>query len=167
MAERSQGLGSPDAHWQMTVALAALGRFERAEREFDTICPANQAQTPPCMGLRIVLLVATKHASEAKTLFEKLTASNGAELPGFYSYRAGAYANDFIDIPRATLNARMSLRGDSTDVLTPLRWVVGQAPRLPEEISTDPEWLAFWDDPKLRDLMTAYRANILAFRQGK
>jgi TolB-like protein/tetratricopeptide (TPR) repeat protein len=168
MAERSQGLGSPDAHWQMTVALAALGRFERAEREFAAICPANQAQTPPCMDLRIVLLVAAKHASEAKTLFEKLTANNGAERPpGFYSFLAGAYANDFIDIPKATQNVRMSLGGDSTEVLTPLRWVVGQAPRLPEEISRDPEWLAVWADPKLRDLMTAYRANILAFRQGK
>ena len=37
---------------------------------------------------------------------------------------------------------------------------------LPEEVSKDPEWLAAWNDPKLRETMAAYRKNLLAFRKG-
>ena len=166
MAERSLSLGGPDARPQMIVALAALGQFERAEREFDTICPGKQAQSPPCMDLRVTLLVATRHAPEAKALFEKLVEANSAvRTPSYFSSLAGAYANDFVDIAKATRNARLSLRGGNKDVLLPLRWG-SQGLRLPEEISRDPEWLAIWDDPKLHDLMTAYRANIIAFRKG-
>jgi len=166
MAERGLGLGSPDARLQMVVALAGQGQFERAEREFDATCPGEQARSTPCMGLRLVLLVANKQATDAEPLFEKFVATDGADgAPGYYSYLAGAYANDFGNIAKATQYARKSLGGDSTNVLNPLRWST-QAPRLPEEISRDPEWLAVWDDPKLRDLMTMFRANTVAFREG-
>ena len=166
VAERSLGLGNPDARRQMLAALTALGQFERAEREYATLCPAKQAKSPACVLSRISLLVATGHKPEAEALFEKLVGANKAvRRPGYFVYLAGAYSNDFVDIAKATQNARLSLSGDSVDVLTPLKWST-LAPRLPEEISRDPEWLAVWNDPKLRELMTAYRANIIAFRKG-
>jgi hypothetical protein len=41
-----------------------------------------------------------------------------------------------------------------------------QGQKLPEEISSDPEWLAVWADPRLKEFMDAYRANIARFRNG-
>jgi hypothetical protein len=39
--------------------------------------------------------------------------------------------------------------------------------KLPEEISTDPEWLAVWADPRLVDVINVYRQNLLAWRAGR
>lgn len=36
--------------------------------------------------------------------------------------------------------------------------------RLPEEMSTDPEWLAVWNDPRIKAVMDDYRRNVLAWR---
>jgi hypothetical protein len=36
--------------------------------------------------------------------------------------------------------------------------------KLPEEISTDPQWLAVWADPRLEDVINVYRQNLLAWR---
>jgi hypothetical protein len=47
----------------------------------------------------------------------------------------------------------------------PLLWAQGGA-KLPEEQSKDPQWLDAWNDPRARELMTLYRANIAAFRRG-
>jgi len=39
--------------------------------------------------------------------------------------------------------------------------------RMPEEVSKDPEWLAVWNDPRLREAMAVYRTNLVAFRRGE
>ena len=59
----------------------------------------------------------------------------------------------------------MALQGNSWNIMNPLR-LGARGALLPEEISQDPEWLAVWADPKLHDLMAAYRANLIAFRKG-
>lgn len=41
-----------------------------------------------------------------------------------------------------------------------------EAQKLLEEISTDPDWLSVWNDPRLNELMEAYRANLAKFRGG-
>ncbi len=38
--------------------------------------------------------------------------------------------------------------------------------RRPEEVGTNPAWLAARDYPMLRDTMVAGRKNLLAFRKG-
>ena len=56
-------------------------------------------------------------------------------------------------------------RGFDYGVTTPL--LIGPTgARLPEEVSTDPDWLAFWSQPDLKELMDAYRKNLGAFRAG-
>ena len=112
------------------------------------------------------MLAATGHLAEARAIIAELVAAN-KKIPSveFYSSRAGTYANDLNDIPKATSALRMALQGNSWNVMNPLRWGARGA-LLPEEISQDPEWLAVWADPKLHDLMTAYRANLVAFRKG-
>jgi hypothetical protein len=59
-----------------------------------------------------------------------------------------------------------SLQGAGYQVTTPLHGGP-QGARMPEEISQDPGWLAAWNDPKLRETMAAYRANLAAFRKGE
>ena len=44
--------------------------------------------------------------------------------------------------------------------------VTSQGQKLPEEISTDPQWLAVWGDPRLKEWVEAYRANLATFREG-
>jgi hypothetical protein len=68
-------------------------------------------------------------------------------------------------MPRATAAVRDALRESDGWVVMPL--LCGpQGARLPEEVSRDPEWLAVWNDPKLRETVAAYRANLAAFRKG-
>ena len=68
-------------------------------------------------------------------------------------------------MPRATAAVRDALGESDGRVVMPLL-CSPQGARLPEEISQDPEWLAVWNDPKLRGTVAAYRANLAAFRKG-
>ena len=79
---------------------------------------------------------------------------------------ADFYANGLRDIPQATLAAQRSKNNINFNLTFPLVDGLREA-RLPEEISQDPEWLAVWSDPKLREMMELYRANLTAFRNGK
>ena len=112
------------------------------------------------------MLAATGHLAEARVIVAKFVATNKT-VPSveFHSNRAGTYANELKDIPKATQELRMALQGNSWNIMNPLRWDVRGA-LLPEEISQAPEWLAVWADPKLRELMAAYRTNIANFRKG-
>jgi hypothetical protein len=79
---------------------------------------------------------------------------------------ASLYANQLHEIPKATAAIRESMANLDYCILPPLLYGP-KGPRLPEEISRDPDWLAVWADPKLRQLMDTYRANLTAFRNGK
>ena len=76
------------------------------------------------------------------------------------------YANYVIDIPAATAEQRESMRNFDWPITEAILLGPGGA-RLPEEISRDPDWLAVWADPKLREAMQLYRANLAAFRKGQ
>ena len=166
MAERAGSLGSPNAPYQILEAHKQLKQFDEAEPALAKLCPAKDAQKPGCKYERMSLLAAAGHLAEAKAIFAELVAmEKGDPNVEMYSTRAAVYAVELKDIPKATREMRMALQGNSWNVLNPLRWGARGA-QLPEEISQDPEWLAVWADPKLHDLMTAYRANLIAFRKG-
>ena len=44
--------------------------------------------------------------------------------------------------------------------------ITSEGQKVPEEISTDPDWLAVWNDPRLEEFMDAYRANLAKIRSG-
>ncbi len=166
MAQRAESLGSPNAPWQILEAHKELKQFDEAERALAKLCPAKDAKLPGCKYERMSLLAASGHLAEAKAILAELEAATKT-VPNveFYSTRAAAYANEVENFPKATSDLRMALQGNSWNILNPLRWGARGA-LLPEEMSQDPEWLAVWADPKLHDLMTAYRANLIAFRKG-
>ena len=75
------------------------------------------------------------------------------------------YANYVTDLPAATAAQRESIQNLDWPITESL--LLGPTgARLPEEISHDPAWLAVWADPKLREVMQLYRANLAAFRKG-
>jgi len=166
MAERAGSLGSPAAPSQILDALKQFKQFDEAERALAKLCPAGAAPNRVCDFERMSLLAATGHLAEARAIFAGFVATSQT-VPSveLYSRRAGIYANEINDIPKATRQLRMALQGNSWNIMSPLSWD-GRAARLPEEISQDPEWLAVWNDPKLAELMGEYRKNIAAFRKG-
>ena len=166
MAERAESLGSPNAPYQIVEAHKGLKQFDEAERALAKLCPEADAQKPGCRYERMSLLAATGHLAEARALFAELVAmGKGVPNVEMYSTRAAVYAVELKDIPKATRELRMALQGNSWNIMGSLRWGARGA-LLPEEISQDPEWLAVWADPKLRDLMAAYRTNLANFRKG-
>jgi hypothetical protein len=117
-----------------------------------------------------VALYATegRPAAEMAPRLARLSAGDwhGIDTAWLSPYVASLYANQLHDIPKATAAMRESLASLDYCIALPLLYGP-KGPRLPEEISRDPEWLAFWADPKLRQLMDTYRANLTAFRNGK
>jgi diadenosine tetraphosphate (Ap4A) HIT family hydrolase len=66
-------------------------------------------------------------------------------------------------IPRATATQRLALDEDDWFPTSALYLAPGGA-KLPEEISADSEWLAVWNDPRMKAMTDFYRRNLLAWR---
>ncbi len=145
-------------------ALLALKRFDDATRSQEQTCKLAGVDSRGCVTQHAALLAAAGQAPAAQQLlvgFQKRVART--------SYARGrglamVYANYVTDIAEATAAQRESLQN--------LDWPITEAlllgprgARLPEEISQDPAWLAVWSDPKLREVMELYRANLAAFRK--
>ena len=166
MAERSTALGNPNGADLDFYLKLWLKKFDAAEASLVQVCKKTGPEDFRCQEKRMLLASFTGHAEEARAIWAKLLKLEPAKLrPEDYSYYAGIYVNVFKDIPKATQAARMSLKGSNSNVTLPLT-VGDRGARLPEEFSQDPEWLAVWADPKLRELMAAYRTNIANFRKG-
>jgi hypothetical protein len=118
------------------------------------------------------LLAANRNQPEFALAVDKLAANRAVKQAGGWANNpspseiASLFANYLGDMPRATAAVRDALRENDGWVVMPLLGGPHGA-RLPEEASMDPDWLAVWNDPKLRETMAAYRANIAAFRRGE
>jgi TolB-like protein/Tfp pilus assembly protein PilF len=165
-AQRAIELGG-DARGSLLVAQLAVGDKAAAERTANDHCKQVGDDASTCVTARATLLAARGELEAARTAVERLVATPGvaARLQGGYSGLVDFYANWLGDIPRATAAMRIAIDAKEWFLVLPLNAAKGGA-KLPEEISTDPEWLAVWNDPRLAELMTAYRANIAKFRQG-
>jgi adenylate cyclase len=172
-AERAVELGG--GSWRRDVLLRAqleLGRNADAERTLDQLCRDFKeygANDATCLIWRIKFFAATGREAEARAAAQVL---ERAPVDAFSGYSAApgnsvsAYASD-RDFHKAASNMQAALdRGDQDwNLTTPLLSASGGA-RLPEEMSSDPEWLTVWNDPRIEEVMMAYRANIAAFRKG-
>ena len=146
-------------------ALLGLKRFDDAAQSQAQTCKLAGVDSRGCVTQHAALLAAGGEFPAALQLVadfgKRVARSSYARGRGL----AMVYANYVVDIPAATAAALESLQNFDWPITEPL--LLGPAgARLPEEISQDPAWLAAWTDPRLREVMDAYRANLLAYRKG-
>jgi TolB-like protein/Tfp pilus assembly protein PilF len=145
--------------------LLALKRLDEAARSQAQTCILAGPDSRGCLTQHAALLAAAGQAAAARNFLadfqKRVPRSSYARGRGL----AMLYANYVIDIPAATAAQRESMRNFDWPITEAILLGPGGA-RLPEEISRDPDWLAVWADPKLREVMELYRANLAAFRKG-
>jgi len=170
MARRAQALEDHAfTYHELFCAQLGLGQLDAARQSLATLCSKVGTEGRGCLIDAVALYVAEgRPATEMTPMLARLSAGDwhGIDTAWVSSDVASLYANQLHDIPKATAAMRESLANLDYCNLPPLLYGPKGA-RLPEEISPDPEWLAFWADPKLRQLMDTYRANLTAFRNGK
>jgi TolB-like protein len=152
---------------------ARSGNADAARRSYVANCT-----TPPpeelrrCQVLHISMMALTGQKAQAE---RELALAAGDVHAGRPLVQVGGikgevglaslYLNVMDDPHRAAPEIRTSLSS--------LQWFgydkllnTPQGQKLPEEISKDPDWLAVWSDPRLKEYMDAYRANLAKFRGG-
>ena len=158
--------GDAFAHDEVFWAQLRLGQFEAARETLAEVCQQAGADSGGCVVDRSALDHASGRAGEAESLLAQYIARQataGSVDPSSVGL-GSLYANDLNDIPRATAALREAVR--TTDITTMFPLLNGPAgARLPEEVSQDPDWLAAWDDPRLREVMAMYRENLTEFRK--
>jgi TolB-like protein/tetratricopeptide (TPR) repeat protein len=169
MAEQTVALGATAYGLDRLVfANTRAGRFEQAGIALEEGCALTGQTGGFCEGHRVMLLAATGDHQQAETMLDKLVSDidSGRHPAGDYdlSVLASLYL-EVTNIAKVTDLQKLALDENDwfpTNVLT-------NAPggaKLPEEISTDPQWLAIWADPRMEDVMNVYRQNLLAWRAG-
>ncbi len=166
-AEQSVALGARDfGYTRLVTAYSRLGRFEDAKAALDKACAFEPASVATCTLSRLQWLVASGQGPQAKAPLDKvgLELRNGHLPMGQYGAAAmAALYFELGDMPKAAQWQRTGLDEGSWFLTTSLVDKSGGA-KLPEELSRDPDWLAVWADPRLKDVMAAYRRNLLAWR---
>jgi TolB-like protein len=159
--------GGSTARFFLVSAHLSAGQVEEAAEVTATQCAEQGAAHWQCGHAQAEMLIAQGRSKEALAAIDALAARNvPGQTPQFrHSSLVWLYAQDPRGIPRATTAMAKLLGAPDWFSIKPLVDHPGGA-KLPEEISTDPQWLAAWDDPRLAELMTAYRANLAKFRQG-
>jgi adenylate cyclase len=170
MARRAQALDDHAfAYDELFRVQLGLGKLDAARQSLATLCSKVGTEGRGCLIETVALYVAEgRPAAEMAPMLARLSADDwhGIDTTWLSSDVASLYANQLHNIPKATAAMRESLASLEFYITPPLLYG-SKGPRLPEEISPDPKWLAFWADPKLRQLMDTYRANLTAFRNGK
>jgi hypothetical protein len=168
LIERSIELGAGrDGRFFLVGTLIGAGRVDDAEAVATQLCAEIGADSWQCGYVRAHVLFGRGRVAEALAAVDALAARNrpGQAPVANLSFLALLYSQDPQGMGRAAAAVRAALESPEWFTSAPL--VNGaRGARLPEEISTDPEWLAAWDDPRLAELMTLYRANLAKFRQG-
>jgi len=158
--------------YELFWAYLRLAELDHARELATAICGEVGQDTSRCLSVRIALHAANGDKPALALAVDKLAANLAAQQSGGWADNPGPsdatslFANFIGDMPRATAMLRGTLR-EKADPVT--RALLGgpHGARLPEEVSQDPAWLAVWNDPELRETMTAYRTNLAAFRKGE
>jgi TolB-like protein len=145
---------------------ARLGRFAVAQAAFDKACGGDPASITHCQGNQILLFANNGKRPQAKQVLDTIARNRGNAAPASPPLSASWIAALYVevgDFAAATKWQRTAL--DEADWFPTflLQFAPGGA-KLPEELSRDPEWLAVWADPRLKDVMANFRRNLLAWR---
>ena len=166
MGNRSVSLGGADfGEIEVFFAQLRLGNLDAARQSSAKVCAEAGADSRVCLVSQAAFNKAS--GAEVASILAKLDAraASGADEGAPAFDLISLHANELGDIPKATAVLRAAIQG--SDVYTQAALLYGpKGARLPEEVSTNPDWLAAWNDPKLRETMAAYRKNLLAFRKG-
>jgi adenylate cyclase len=158
--------------FELLWAYLRLGELDHVRALATAICSEVGPDSSRCLSVRIALHAANRDQQALDLAVDKLAANRAAKQAGGWSNNPSAseiaslFANYVGDMPRATAAVREALHDNADWVITQALLSGPHGARLPEEVSEDPAWLATWSDPKLRETMTAYRANLAAFRKG-
>ena len=176
-AQRGEALGKAIGAKSIWGNVATLqlraGRVADGQRTWDANCTRPvPSEIPRCRVLRIPLYAATGRRTEAERDLSALAAEVHAGKPlvqiGGLKGSVGLasmYLMAMHDPHRAAPELRASLERVQWFGYDKLLYAV-EGQKLPEEISSDAEWLAVWSDPRLKEFMDAYRANLARFRSG-
>lgn len=167
MAEKAVALGATNFGLdRLVLANVRAGRLEQAKIAMEKGCALTGQVEGFCDGHRVIWLAASGQPRQAEEMLNKLVSDieDGKHPVG--GYLPSALASLYVEvgnIKRATdLQKRVLDQNDwlPTNVLVS---APGGA-KLPEEISTDPEWLAVWADSRIEDVISVYRQNLVAWR---
>ena len=169
MAEQSLALGATQFGLdRLLFANVRAGRFEQASAALEENCALTGQTDQFCEGNRVTFLAASGHLEQAETMLDELVRDIeiGKHPVGGYipSVLASLYL-EVANVNKATEYQKLALDEDNWFPNNVLTAAPGGA-RLPEEISTDPEWLAVWADPRIEEVMSVYRQNLLAWRES-
>lgn len=167
LAERSVALGAGGyGREQVIRAQLRLGRGNEAQATLAKLCQDFGTNSGSCLMNTVAVLASSGRAADTRPLLAKLeTATPTGGGSSGYSWLAAMYAIDLHDYRKAAGALRASREVSDWAPDWPLNSAAGGA-KLPEEMSQDPDWLAAWNDPRVKELMDAYRANLMAFRKG-
>ncbi len=169
-AEQSVALGAANFGLDRVVfANVRAGHLEQARVALEEGCTLTGQTGGNCEGNRVLLLAASGQRQQAEAKLDDLVRDidSGQHPVGNYipSLLAALYI-EVSNITKATALQKMVLDQNDWFPTNALISAPGGA-KLPEEISTDPEWLAVWADPRMEDVMDMYRRNLLAWRAGR
>ena len=165
MAERAVALDPVEPLYMVALVQSLQGQGEAAERTAEEICRRSGEAHMRCPSARVRALHAQGRDADARRVLERFLAANPPAASFQHNFLAMNYSV-LGDVPRATAAMRRSLDGGVMFAFNPMR-LTARGALLPEEVSTDPEWLALWTQPQVRAWYDAYRINVLAFRNGK
>ncbi len=170
MAEQAIALGAKGYGYDRLIfAYLRAGRFEEAREVLERGCAMSNVPKEKCDVNRALFLAASGARELAETLLDKIADNaQAAEVllgPDAPVTMASLYL-EVPDIGKATEWQKIVLGTDNWFPTNVLLNAPGGA-QLPEEISTDADWLAVWDDPRISNLMAAYRRDLLAWRSER
>jgi TolB-like protein/Tfp pilus assembly protein PilF len=165
MADRAQALGYTDPYFMLVLTQSLRGRYADAGRSRDAGCRQWGEDSAKCLVAQVRLLRARGRTDEARAVvarFARLHPPTNANDENRLAIAQGLAG----DLAGATASMRRAIDGGINFSFNPLR-LTGQGELLPEELGTDPAWLAVWTQPGVRDWYDAYRRNVVAFRNGQ
>ncbi len=169
-ARQSFALGGKDyAADRLIFASMRAGLLEQAKSETERNCAVTGQTKRICEGNRILLLANTGHRQQAEAMLDALVRDIRSGKHPVGAYTPSTLASLYVEVSNFSKAAAWQREAFATHDWFPT-FALLEAPggaKLPEEISTDPEWLAAWADPRAKDLITVYRRNLLDWRAGK
>jgi len=168
VAEQAMALGADEFGLsRLFYVNMRTGRLEQARIAMEKGCALTGPTGGNCEANRIMLLAATGQREQARTMLDDLVRviDSGKHPVGPYlpSFLVSLYL-EVSDIAKATDMLKRVLDANDWFPTQALVFAPGGGARLPEEINTDPDWLAAWADPRLGDVIDVYRENLLAWR---
>jgi hypothetical protein len=152
---------------RVVFANVRAGRLGQAGIALEEGCALTGQTEQNCEGNRVIFLAASGRLKQAEAMLDDLVRdTEGGKHPvgGYSSSMLAALYLEVANINKATDLQKLVLDGNDWIPTQVLIRAPGGA-KLPEEISTDPEWLAVWADPRIEDVISVYRQNLLAWRE--